>query len=138
MVGKYCFVSFVSTFNWYKQLKVWRDFLSWHQSYAKLPETDMLTSAQSEGTSYLSSIRRDGTGHNSLQVTAETDPFHRDDSFLGQNCSKDDEIMVKKNSLNNLKLQAQSVYKTRINVTTVCNKCKHNLLFWIFRVWFIC
>lgn len=34
---------------------------------------------------YLSSIDRDGAGHNSFQVTAETDSLHRDDGLLGQN-----------------------------------------------------
>lgn len=36
---------------------------------------------------YLSSIDRDGTGHNSLQITAETDSFYWDDGFLCQYCS---------------------------------------------------
>ena len=40
------------------------------------------------GISYLSSVGRHGAGHNSLQVTAETDSFHRDDGLLSQYCSR--------------------------------------------------
>lgn len=39
---------------------------------------------------YLSSISRDGAGQNSLQITAEADPFHRDNGLLSQYCSVDD------------------------------------------------
>ena len=40
-----------------------------------------------ERLSYLPSVDRDGAGHDSLQVTAETNSFHRDDGLLSQDCS---------------------------------------------------
>lgn len=47
-------------------------------------------------TSYFSSIRRDSTGQNPLQVAAETDTFYRDNSFLGQYCSRGEKCEIKK------------------------------------------
>lgn len=42
-----------------------------------------------------SSIRRDSTGQNPLQVAAETDTFYRDNSFLGQYCSRGEKCEIK-------------------------------------------
>lgn len=39
---------------------------------------------------YLSSISGNGVGHDTFQVTAETDTLHWDDGFLSQYCPKND------------------------------------------------
>lgn len=70
---------------------------------------------------YLSSIDRDGAGHHSLQVTAETDSLHGDDGFLGQNGSG---------------VKAKWIKKTETSqVSTVTYiSAKEHLLVFVFRV----
>lgn len=50
------------------------------------------TEQHMNGSSYLSGVRWDGAGHDSLQVTAETDAFHWDDRLLSQDCSKKESV----------------------------------------------
>lgn len=82
------------------------------------------------GTPYLSSISRDGAGHNSLQITAETDTFYRDDRLLSQYCPEKE-----KKKSHGQKLPSPGDKETQhstVPFETV------NLLLWILGVWFIC
>ncbi len=86
---------------------------------------------QSKGISYLSSVGRDGAGHNSLQVTAQTVSFHRDDSLLSQYCPGVERDLKQSRS----KVCNASEIHNRIGFknTVLCK----NLLVFVLRVWFV-
>lgn len=68
----------------------------WNQQKLALHVLLVQPDRRVEEISYLSSIDRDGAGHNSLQVTAQTDSFYRDDSLLSQYCSRVERNLEKK------------------------------------------